>query len=923
MFTMDRHDQERLYEDRTNPWDYESYMPTPGNRRYDQLGMPRAHSDDTMRMHEMMQYENEMARLQQEIARIDSQYRHLGLEMGLDTDKGMPQPKEGEYLQKELFPPISKGRKEGKFQAPEQTDGPRDRLVQVKSKKGDSDSSAKPQVRAQPMTSTPKSGTANVPEKRQVTFNDHKEDSPGVKKTTGVKIKPATYDGTSSWVDYKAHFDVCAELNGWSEKEKGMYLAVSLRGQAQGVFGNIANKSHDYLQLVASLEERFAPPNQIELYRVQLRERRQKASETLSELGQDIRRLTNQAYPSAPADLRETLAKEQFIDGLVSSDMRLRVKQARPVSLNDAVWHAVELEAFNRAERKQLEGQGYMRSTSEKVPEQKTSIEDDLKSLTKVVSDLGRSVDFLKRQKSWTPRPPGSNNRDQRQKQKRACFKCGSEEHLIAKCPQMKPVTTTENNQESHQAKLIASLSSGLYANCKINNYDAECLVDTGATLSLISCKAWDIINKSADSLNEFRSDIFTASGNKVEVRGKATVLVELCDIQCVSEMVVADIDVDIILGLDFLRKHNCKIDVTEETLSIQDKVSKLKLAGKLGCYRVTMSETVEIPPMTEMIIEGKVSTPALRTNDLGIIESAEKMFQDGKGLVAKSLVHTNGTVPLRMINLGNEVEKIYTGTHVANLSFVSNVRQIAPKHTKANTAKQVPEHLRQLYENTIHGLTMDQSKQVAKLFVKHESTFSENDNDLGRTGIITHRIPTAEAHPIKQPLRRLPVHMQDEAAKQINEMIEKDVIQKSSSPWASGIVMVEKKDGSKRFCVDYRRLNDITIKDAYPLPRIDDSLDQLSGAKWFSCLDFNSGYWQVEVEECDRAKTAFASKQGLYEFKVMPFGLCNAPATFERLMETVLAGLNWQICLFYLDDIIVIGRTFEDMIENLDKVLT
>ena len=106
----------------------------------------------------------------------------------------------------------------------------------------------------------------------------------------------------------------------------------------------------------------------------------------------------------------------------------------------------------------------------------------------------------------------------------------------------MKPVTTTENSQESHQAKLIASLSSGLYANCKINNYDAECLVDTGATLSLISCKAWDIINKSAASLNEFRPDIFTASGNKVEVRGKATVLVELCDIQCVSEMVVADI---------------------------------------------------------------------------------------------------------------------------------------------------------------------------------------------------------------------------------------------------------------------------------------------------------------------------------------------------------------------------------------------
>ena len=163
---------------------------------------------------------------------------------------------------------------------------------------------------------------------------------------------------------------------------------------------------------------------------------------------------------------------------------------------------------------------------------------------------------------------------------------------------------------------------------------------------------------------------------------------------------------------------------------------------------------------------------------------------------------------------------------------------------------------------------------------------------------------------------------MNAEADKQIDEMLKKDVIQPSSSPWASGIVMVTKKDGSKRFCVDYRKLNDITVKDAYPLPRIDAALDQLSGAGWFSCLDLNSGYWQVEVDEADRAKTAFVSRRGLFEFKTMPFGLCNAPATFERLMETVLAGLNWQICLIYLDDIIVVGKTFDDMIRNLDEVL-
>ena len=158
---------------------------------------------------------------------------------------------------------------------------------------------------------------------------------------TGIKVKAATFDGTGSWKDYQAHFDAVAELNGWSTVEKGLYLAVSLRGQAQGVFGNISTQSRDYDKLVLALEERFAPPNQTELYRVQLRERRQTASETLSAMGQDIRRLTNLAYPTAPCDVRETLAKEQFIDALHSSDMRLRVKQARPSDLNDATCSGV------------------------------------------------------------------------------------------------------------------------------------------------------------------------------------------------------------------------------------------------------------------------------------------------------------------------------------------------------------------------------------------------------------------------------------------------------------------------------------------------------------------------------------------------------------------------------------------------------
>ena len=133
---------------------------------------------------------------------------------------------------------------------------------------------------------------------------------------------------------------------------------------------------------------------------------------------------------------------------------------------------------------------------------------------------------------------------------------------------------------------------------------------------------------------------------------------------------------------------------------------------------------------------------------------------------------------------------------------------------------------------------------------------------------------------------------------------------------------VVRKKDGSARFCVDYRKLNSITHKDTYPLPRIDDTLDTLGESQWFSTLDLVSGYWQVEVAEQDRDKTAFTTQEGLFQFKVMPFGLCNAPATFQRLMNLVLAGVQWSECLVYLDDIIVLGRSFEEHLQNLSVVL-
>lgn len=178
----------------------------------------------------------------------------------------------------------------------------------------------------------------------------------------------------------------------------------------------------------------------------------------------------------------------------------------------------------------------------------------------------------------------------------------------------------------------------------------------------------------------------------------------------------------------------------------------------------------------------------------------------------------------------------------------------------------------------------------------KYSSAFATSKDDIGCCDLIEHKIDTGDAVPIKQNPRRLPLSKREDAEKEIKRMLHNGIIEPSKSPWSSPIVLVPKRDGSVRFCVDFRMVNSVTKKDSYPLPRIGDCLDALRGAKWYSTMDLQSGYWQVKMSDKDKEKTAFVTQQGLFQFRVMGFGLCNAGACFERLMECILAGLNWQI---------------------------
>ena len=196
-----------------------------------------------------------------------------------------------------------------------------------------------------------------------------------------------------------------------------------------------------------------------------------------------------------------------------------------------------------------------------------------------------------------------------------------------------------------------------------------------------------------------------------------------------------------------------------------------------------------------------------------------------------------------------------------------------------------LPSHLDDFYWRTALCLEETQKNEVTALLAEFADVFAHSNDDLWRTSIVSHEICTNESKPIRQISRRLPISQWAVAEAEIENMLKRGVIEPSSSPWASPVVLVRKRDGTTHFCVDYCRLNSAMVKDSNPLPRIDDTIDTLSGSCWFSTLNLASGYWQVEVEEKDRLKTVFTRGSGLHQVTVMPFRLCNAPATFGQVM--------------------------------------
>ena len=471
------------------------------------------------------------------------------------------------------------------------------------------------------------------------------------------------------------------------------------------------------------------------------------------------------------------------------------------------------------------------------------------------------------------------------------------------------------SNNKPPAVTLVLPRRSGLFITGQVEGQKVKFLVDTGAEPTILSTRILRSLPKTLRSTFQDKSTrLQLADGQPLHAQGPVLCNLTMGDKTVLEAAYVAPVEDEAILGLDTLRALGLNLSIAG--VSVEGRAPVRRVTAP--CVRlVKVSKDYIIPARSEMTVHGQLEGPQLKHCALVSAGGAEEC---DKIMVDKCLVQSNKNVcPIRLMNLSEEDISLSAGQYIGEaeeVDLLSNVIGTNPAHD-------IPEHIKKLFEETCEREQLDTitSESLKRLLIKHADVFTLHDNDLGRTNLVQHDFNTGDTSPIRQPPRRVPTTLQSELDNEIESILAKGAIEPGQSTWASPVVLVRKKDGSLHFCMDYRNVNAVTEFDAYPLLRIDETLEALGEAHFFTTLDLLSGYWQVGLTPEARLKSTFCVRGGLYLFNVMPLGLCKAPSTFERLMEIVLQGLQWLSCLVYLDDVVIFGHTEQELISRFSRL--
>ena len=510
-------------------------------------------------------------------------------------------------------------------------------------------------------------------------------------------------------------------------------------------------------------------------------------------------------------------------------------------------------------------------------------------------------------------------------------------------------VAGSDTGTQDQDPKLVGSVNE---VDVLLNDIPVKALLDTGSCVSVVAEKFYnehlsqipinpigDILNiecadgKQLPYIGYIESDIAVNSG--LPSAKPQPCLLLITPNTKYSERTPVIIGTNILqellddcrqtFGVSFLQKANLHTPwyLSFRSLVVRDKELK-RNRNRLAIIRSAAADRIILRPNESFDIPGIIDKEIEYPDTTAIIQESTDSsipdFIDIAPAVIQYRYRQNGEMKVNLSNLTTNTIVISPNAILCEVQPVTVANDVFEKIEKEERMAEIFDQLKIDDQNV---LDPTQREQLKELLRTHQDIFSTNDTDIGNCNKVKHRIDLINPTPFKQKHRRIPPSMIEDVRQHIEQLLAGGVIRPSMSPFTSNVVLVRKKNGKLRLCVDYRMLNERTVKDSYALPRTEEIFDCLHGAKYFTTLDMKSGYHQVEVEETHKERTAFTvGALGFFEYNKMPFGLCNAPATYQRLMQECLGNLNMTICLIYLDDVIIFSDSFEQHLERLNIVL-
>ena len=494
-------------------------------------------------------------------------------------------------------------------------------------------------------------------------------------------------------------------------------------------------------------------------------------------------------------------------------------------------------------------------------------------------------------------------------------------------------------------AKISVNVVSSLQENTiliTVGGKKTRCLVDTGAQISIASLEFLKKTNIKVSALKPADIHEIIGVGNEHhKVLGILEIPITISNAKIHFNFYILEtLRHSVLLGMDFLEHHKVQIDLDSKTVHIQEKlVSACYVKSKAGLARTHFGTT--IPANSEVDIEVRISRR--KSGEIVLLEPLPCLhLRSVAG--AKCLVQVKrGCAPIRLLNPTSK--DIYIPSHrvVASVEDIDieNIYGLDKFNSKnipsascanINSASQnsatpnVSENPDSTFKIGGANLSESERSELLQFLERNRDVFSNSLQDLGKTDLFQHTIETDPyAPPVHLPFYRQSPNIRAETQKLVDEMLEDGIIEYSNSVWNSPVVLIKKKDNSYRFAVDYRKLNQITKSISHPLPRLECVFDTIGQAKAqiFSTLDLASGFWQIPMDPSSRHKAAFITHNGVYEWTRMPFGLKNAPMTFQMVMSQVLREMNWKFVLCYIDDILVFSSSFKEHLYHLELVFS